>query len=72
MKETRSNCLLIPSTNIPMPPVKPPCKHRIEIRLASDNVYDVFVDGAWTFTRGSYLNVLTELEKIFTIFEPTT
>ena len=53
----------------PMPRTKPSCKHHIEIILANDNMYDVSVDGAWTFSRGSYENVLAELEKILTIFE---
>lgn len=53
----------------PMPQVKPSYKHRIEIKLANDGIYDVSIDGAWTFSRSSYENVLTELEKIFTIFE---
>lgn len=57
---------------IPIPPVTPALKHCIEVRLAKDGVYDVWVDGTWTFSRTSYQNVLTELEKLFTIFDPTT
>lgn len=53
----------------PMPQAEPLCKHCIEIKLANDNIYDVSVDGAWTFSRSSYKNVLAELEKILTIFE---
>lgn len=53
----------------PMPQVKPLYKHRIEIILSNDNMYDISVDSAWAFSRGSYENVLVELEKIFTIFE---
>lgn len=56
----------------PMPPVTITFKHCIEIKFAKDDVYDVWVDGAWTFSRTSYQNVLTELEKLFTIFNPTT
>ena len=56
----------------PMPSFKPTFKHCIEVRFAKDGVYDVWVDGAWTFSRTSYQNVLTELEKLFTIFNPTT
>lgn len=55
-----------------MPPVTPTLKHCIEVRLAKDGVYDVWVDGTWTFSRTSYQNVLTELEKLFTIFDLTT
>lgn len=52
-----------------IPRCKPPCKHRIEIMLVNDNVYDVHLDGHWLFSRTSYENVLTELEKLFTIFD---
>ena len=48
---------------------KPPCKHKVEIIIAHDGVYDVWIDGTWMFTRGSYKNVLAELEKLFSIFE---
>ena len=53
----------------PMPSIKPALKHSIEIKLTHNNIYDVCVDNAWTFSRSSYENVLTELEKIFVIFE---
>ena len=53
----------------PMPQVESLYKHCIEIKLANDNMYDVSVDGAWVFSRNSYENVITELEKILTIFE---
>lgn len=52
-----------------MPHCKPPCKHRVEIVLAKDNVYDVHLDGLWLFNRASYEDVLVELEKLFSIFE---
>lgn len=66
--QPKSCQLLTPS----MPLVTPTFKHCIEVRFAKDGVYDVWVDGAWTFSRTSYQNVLTELEKLFTIFDPTT
>ena len=72
MRTIKPNYIPIQSTAIPMPSVAPTLKHYIEIRLAKDNVYDVWVDGAWTFSRTSYQNVLTELEKLFTIFDPPT
>lgn len=72
MKTIKPNYIPIQSTDIPMPPVAPTLKHYIEVRLAKDGVYDVWVDGTWTFSRTSYQNVLTELEKLFTIFDPTT
>lgn len=52
-----------------MPHCKPPCKHRIEIRFTINGVYDINLDGHWLFSRTSYENVLTELEKLFTIFD---
>lgn len=60
--------LFVPDTT-EYPPMPRPYKHCIEIKLANDNIYDVSIDGAWTFSRGSYEDVLAELEKIFTIFE---
>ena len=63
--------LFVPDTTKypPMPQAKPLYKQCIEIKLANDNMYDVSVDGAWVFSRNSYENVITELEKILTIFE---
>ena len=72
MKTIKPNYIPMQSTDIPMPPVTSTLKHCIEVRFVTDGVYDVWVDGAWTFSRTSYQNVLTELEKLFTIFDPTT
>ena len=45
--------LFVPDTTKypPIPQAEPLCKHCIEIKLANDNIYDVSVDGAWTFSR---------------------
>ena len=38
--------------------------HNFTIKLRGDNVYDLYVDGKWQVSRGSYLNILDELNKI--------
>lgn len=38
--------------------------HNFTIKLRGDNVYDLYVDGEWRVSRGSYLNIIDELEKI--------
>lgn len=46
-----------------MPPVKPPCKCKIELVLANDRVWDAYKNGEWQFARGSWENVVSELAK---------
>jgi len=38
--------------------------HNFTIKLRGDNVYDLYVDGKWAVSRGSYLNIIDELSKI--------
>lgn len=43
--------------------------HNFTIKLRGDNVYDLYVDNAWYASRGSYINILGELEKIMSDME---
>ena len=38
--------------------------HDYEIKYRGDRVYDLYVDGKWVVSRGSYENMLDELKKI--------
>lgn len=35
--------------------------HEFTIKLRGDNVYDLYVDGEWTVSRGHYKNILDEI-----------
>lgn len=61
--EVNPNYIPPSSINVPMPPVKPPCKCKIELVLANDRVWDVYKNGEWQFARGSWENVVSELAK---------
>lgn len=37
--------------------------HEYIIKLRGDNVYDLYVDGAWLASRGHYENIIDELRK---------
>lgn len=39
-----------------------PC--RIELILAKDRVWDVYVNGEWKFSRSAWDNVISELQKL--------
>lgn len=49
-------------TRMTTPPM-PPYKCKIELVLANDRVWDVYKNGEWQFTRGSWENVVSELAK---------
>ena len=36
----------------------------ITIKLRGDNVYDLYFNDTWVASRGSYLNILDEAQKI--------
>ena len=38
--------------------------HSYEIKLRGDRVYDLYLDGKWVASRGSYENILAELKTI--------
>ena len=62
----------------PMPEIKPPrqdteytkilknpfYKRCIEIKRSKDNVWDVFIDGSWACSHGSWENAAEEVSKI--------
>lgn len=39
-------------------------KFEWKIKLRFDNVYDLYLDGKWIVSRGSYENILEELKVI--------
>ena len=41
--------------------------HEYIIKLRGDNVYDLYVDGAWVASRGHYENILDELKRIMKV-----
>lgn len=38
--------------------------HNFTIKLREDRVYDLYLNGKWIVSRGSYENILTELKTI--------
>lgn len=36
----------------------------LTIKLRGDNVYDLYLNGEWISSRGSYLNILDELHNV--------
>jgi hypothetical protein len=62
-REVNPNYIPPSSIYIPTPPVKPPHKCKIELVLANDRVWDVYKDGNWIFSRGSWENVVEELAR---------
>lgn len=38
--------------------------HNFTIKLREDRVFDLYIDGTWVLSRGSYDNVLEELKTI--------
>jgi hypothetical protein len=38
--------------------------HNFTIKLREDRVYDLYLNGKWMVSRGSYENILTELKTI--------
>jgi hypothetical protein len=40
--------------------------HNFTIKLREDRVYDLYLDGKWIVSRGSYENILEELRTIMT------
>ena len=60
-REVNPNYIPPSSINVPMPPVKPPYKCKIELVLMNDRVWDMYKDGDWQFSRGSWRNVVEEL-----------
>ena len=47
-------------------------KFEIKIKLRNDNVYDIYLNGKWMSSRGSYDNVLDELKNIIQYIENET
>ena len=45
-------------------PSSPDNLHRIELILAKDRVWDVYVNGEWKFSRSVWDNVISELQKL--------
>lgn len=39
-------------------------KFEMTIKLRGDNVYDLYMNGAWAASRGHYENILYEAKKI--------
>lgn len=39
-------------------------KFDITIKLRGDNVYDLYVDGEWIVSRGSYGNIIDEVRNV--------
>ncbi len=40
--------------------------HNFTIKLREDRVYDLYLDGKWIVSRGSYESILAELKTIMT------
>ena len=40
--------------------------HNFTIKLREDRVYDLYLDGKWIISRGSYESILKELKTIMT------
>lgn len=40
--------------------------HNFTIKLREDRVYDLYLDGKWIVSRGSYEHILEELKTIMT------
>ena len=40
--------------------------HNFTIKLREDRVYDLYLDGKWIVSRGSYENIIEELKGIMT------
>lgn len=38
--------------------------HNFTIKLREDRVYDLYLDGKWIASRGSYANILAELKTL--------
>lgn len=38
--------------------------HNFTIKLREDRVYDLYLDGKWIVSRGSYENILGELKTL--------
>ena len=38
--------------------------HNFTIKLREDRVYDLYLDGKWVASRGSYENIITELKTL--------
>lgn len=38
--------------------------HNFTIKLREDRVYDLYLNGQWIVSRGSYENILTELKTL--------
>lgn len=38
--------------------------HNFTIKLREDRVYDLYFDGKWVVSRGSYENILVELKTL--------
>ena len=38
--------------------------HNFTIKLREDRVYDLYLNGKWMVSRGSYENILSELKTI--------
>ena len=38
--------------------------HNFTIKLREDHVYDLYLDGKWVVSRGSYENIITELKTL--------
>lgn len=43
--------------------------YKFEVKFCNDNVYDLFVNGEWLLSRGSYRSILDEIEKIMLTYE---
>ena len=39
-------------------------KFEMTIKLRGDNVYDLYLNGDWKASRGSYVNILEEAKKL--------
>ena len=51
-----------PTTFIELSRPDNPC--RIELILAKDRVWDIYVNGEWKFSRSAWDNVISELQKL--------
>ena len=39
-------------------------KFELTIKLRGDNIYDLYLNGEWQASRGSYVNILEEAKKL--------
>lgn len=58
-----------PRTPVPMPPVMPPCKHRITLKCDQDNLWGIYISDIHVCYAKTHEELMHQLSKLLEILD---